>query len=492
MSEDGDPVGGSGIVSYGAYIPTTRLQRTAIAEAVGWAIPSVKALARGERAVANWDEDSITMAVEAGRDCLQGISRDSIGSVVLATTTAPFADRSNSGVIMDALNLHDSIRNQDATGSRRAATSALMDALGLQNQGQHQLLLAADCREAKPGSVQEMAYGHAAAAVLLGSDEPVAVPVAMTSLHRDLIDQYRASDAEHDYTLEERWLREEGYLKIVPDAIYQVLEGSGVAPEDIDYFILPTTKAMATRIAKMTGLNKAEITDTLSDRVGDSGTATSLLMLCTVLEQASPEQSILLSGFGQGVDMVLLKTTEHITSRQTGRGVARVLANGSSDDNYIRFLSRRQQLALDFGIRSERDNRTAMAAFYRKRKTISGFTGGRCTACGTLQYPPSRVCVECSALNTQEEASFAELDGQIKSFTEDWQAYTPCPPLIYGNVTFPDGGNVMMEFADFNKGEAEVGKAVRMVFRIKDFDHDRHFRRYFWKAMAKPEAIGNG
>jgi hydroxymethylglutaryl-CoA synthase len=40
----------------------------------------------------------------------------------------------------------------------------------------------------------------------------------------------------------------------------------------------------------------------------------------------------------------------------------------------------------------------------------------------------------------------------------------------------------LMEFTDTDAGELRVGLPVRMVFRIKDFDMKRGFRRYFWKA----------
>ena len=89
------------------------------------------------------------------------------------------------------------------------------------------------------------------------------------------------------------------------------------------------------------------------------------------------------------------------------------------------------------------------------------------------------------------ESTLAELTGTVKSFTEDWLAFTPAPPLIYGNITFSDGANVMMEFTDFAAGEVKVGMQVKMIFRIKDFDERRHFHRYFWKPtrLKKGEVI---
>jgi 3-hydroxy-3-methylglutaryl CoA synthase len=58
----------AGIESYGAYIPIYRLNREELAKVWGGGYR------KGERAVANCDEDSITMAVEAVLDCLGGIA----------------------------------------------------------------------------------------------------------------------------------------------------------------------------------------------------------------------------------------------------------------------------------------------------------------------------------------------------------------------------------------------------------------------------------
>jgi len=59
-----------GITAYGAYIPRRRLQRKSIAQANAWFAPNLVGGAKGERAMANWDEDAVTMSYEAGRDCL--------------------------------------------------------------------------------------------------------------------------------------------------------------------------------------------------------------------------------------------------------------------------------------------------------------------------------------------------------------------------------------------------------------------------------------
>jgi hydroxymethylglutaryl-CoA synthase len=75
-----------GITSYGAYVPIYRLSREEIARAWGGRA------APGEKAVANFDEDSATMAVEAVIDCLKGIDRQTVDGLYFASTTSPYVE----------------------------------------------------------------------------------------------------------------------------------------------------------------------------------------------------------------------------------------------------------------------------------------------------------------------------------------------------------------------------------------------------------------
>jgi len=468
-----------GILSFGAYVPTLRLTRTAIAEAIGWAVPAAKGLAKGERAVANWDEDSVTLAVEAARDCLAGVGEPPT-QIQLASTTLPFADRSNSGIVADALRCPDFTTTEDLGGSRRAATSALVR-LGKNPGTRTTLLLGSDCRDARPGSTQEMNYGHGAAALLVGEGAPIALITGAASLHDDFVDQYRAADTDYDYALEERWVREEGYNKIVPKAVRAALADAGLDVSEIHRVVFPASASVAKGVAKAINANPDLFVDPLQSNCGDCGVAYPLLILAHALETAVPGEKILVIGFGQGADAVVLETTPRLADIQTEHGPGRALARKRVFSNYTMFLSLRNQLDVDFGLRAERDNRTSQSAFYRRRADITGMVGARCSACNTLQFPRSQVCVKCGAMDTQVDESLSGLQGRVKSYTEDWLAYTPLPPYIYGNVEFADGANCMLEFTDFEPGQVKVGSTVRMVFRIKDFDAKRHFRRYFWK-----------
>ncbi len=62
-----------GINAFGAYIPRARLSKQVMVEANAWFDAGLKALGKGERSIWNWDEDSITMAVEAATAWLSAL-----------------------------------------------------------------------------------------------------------------------------------------------------------------------------------------------------------------------------------------------------------------------------------------------------------------------------------------------------------------------------------------------------------------------------------
>ena len=191
-----------GILSFGAYLPRSRLQRAVVAAANAWFAPGLKGLAKGERAICNWDEDAITMGVEAARDCLGERDRTALGRLLLASSSLPFDDRLNAGVVANALMLPSGLRALDLAGSQRAGSSALIEALD-GDSGAPTLVVAADARKAKAASTQEMVYGDGAAALLVGTGEPLATLLAAHSETVDFVHQYRMHDRAHDYTWEE-------------------------------------------------------------------------------------------------------------------------------------------------------------------------------------------------------------------------------------------------------------------------------------------------
>ncbi len=474
-----------GISAFGAYVPRRRLQRGAVVEANGWFNSGLKGYARGERSMCNWDEDAITMAVEAARDCFQG-ERPEIEAIHLASTTLPFTDRQNAGIISTALNYGDDMGTMDISSSQRAATTGLITALKLVAGGDGQMLYAAaEKRRTKAASANELLYGDAAAALLLGPGPGVAELVGSHQLATDFVDHYRGQNEDFDYGWEERWIRDEGYLKIVPKALAGAFEKHGLKAEDVDHFILPATiRNVAAMVAKRVGIEADAVRDNLQSGLGEAGTAHALVMLIDCLQDAAPGQTIVVVGWGQGCDVLIFKTTDALKDHAAVNGIKGSLANKKVEENYSKFLAFNQIVNVDKGLRGELDKQTALTALYRNKEKILGFMGGVCGKCGTVQYPKTRVCVNpnCGAFNTQEDQPFAETPAMVQSWTADGLTFSEDPPQYHGMITFEGGGRLMADFSEIDEGQVDVGSKMRMAFRIKEKDHARNFTRYFWKA----------
>ena len=71
-----------GIKSYGVHVPLWRLDLQSVQG--GW---------QGERAIANFDEDSLTMGVAAGVNCLRHIDRNTVDGLFFASSTFPYREK---------------------------------------------------------------------------------------------------------------------------------------------------------------------------------------------------------------------------------------------------------------------------------------------------------------------------------------------------------------------------------------------------------------
>lgn len=472
----------TGILAFGAYIPRRRLQRAAIHAANKWFAPGLGGLARGERAVANWDEDAITMAVEAARDCLTRIDRAGVHALTLASTTLPFADRLNAGVVKEALNLADDSAASDACGSLRAGTSALIEAL---DGRRTRLIAAADLRKARAASEGELNQGDGAAAILVGIGEPIARLLHSHSTTVDLVAHFREAGQPYDYGWEARWIRDEGYTKLLGDTIAESLKGAGLNGTAIHHAVIPlTAKGVAASLARSAGIEPEAVLDPLAATVGDTGTAHPMLMLCAALERAKPGERILVTGFGQGADVLILETTKALPSLVPCKGVGGHLTDREEDSNYMRFLFHRGVVEVERGMRAEMDQKQPGTTLYRNRKAVLGLVGGRDVKTGTVQFPKSDIGVNPNdrSAGPMEAYPLAEKRARIVTFTADSLTYSPDPPTYYGTIDFEGGGRLVAEFAEVMDEDVEVGAEMRMVFRIKARDAGRHFVKYFWKA----------
>lgn len=481
----------AGIVSYGAYIPWYRMPRKTIGAAMGWFNPSVLP---GEKAVSNFDEDSVTMGVAASVDCLKGFPREEIGALYFATTTAPYKERQNAGIIACALDLRGDLRTADVTDTVKSGSSALLSACEAVKTGsvKQALVCAADTRLGKMGSVQEQLFGDGAAALLLGEENVIANLEGFYSFNVDFVDHRRAQQDKFDRSWEERWIRDIGYLEFIPQTVAGLLKKYNLKINDFTKVVCtcPYNREHAV-IGKKLGLSPDKLQDNLVAGIGDTGAAYSLMMLVSALEEAKPGDKIMLVSYGNGCEALYFTVTEGIEKIRDRKGIKKNLAIKNELNNYEKYAVFRNMIPLEVGIRGEEIAFTQLSTIFRERKTVLSLCGVKCKKCGTPQFPAQRVCVnpECGAIDQMDEYRFSDKKGHLFTYTGDNLAASVNPPAIYGVVDFEGGGRYVFDLTDCTLESLKVGMPVEMSFRRKYTDEGRGIHGYFWKAVPVKEDI---
>ena len=459
------------------YLPNLRFQRKVARAELRWA--GLGGAGKGSRAVAGWDEDALTLAVEAARAARP--MRD-VDAVTFASTSSPFRDRSMAGLIGEALVLAPTCLARDVGNSRRAAVSALVDAFRCDGTA---LVAAGEKRVAAPGSAQHMSWGDGAGAAVVGPGDGVARCLAVASINVDLLDVYVAQDGGVPYAAEERFVRECAVNDVYVPAIKAALAQAGMKGSDIALSVVPEpVEGVYRALSKLCGLAVPNLCTEVSARAGELGAAMPLFGLALALDRAKVGDKILLAGFGNGADVLVLE----VTGGGDGSATA-ALAEGVPLTSYSRFLSLTGQIPLDWGPRAEINQKVSATTLMRHGREMHGFVGGR-DAAGNVQFPKTPMPVRPNAIGPEpyEDVVLRDEAARILSITADRLNFTPDPPFCFGLVQFENGARLTMEHCDVEGDAPVVGTPVRMRFRVKAIDRQRHFRSYFWKAapMQRP------
>jgi len=457
-----------GIVAAAACIPRYRLPRELIAREWGGQA------AGGEKAVANHDEDSLTLAVNAAL-ALEGAG-ERPDAVFFATTTSPYTEKQGAATIAAVLDLPGATRTADFTDTLRAGTSALLAGLDALAGGARGVLVAAgECRLGEPDSIAEQSYGDAGAAVLLGRGAERVQVVATHSIADEFLGTWRTREQEFPRSFPGAFEARYGYGRVLGEAVKGVLAKARVPPQDLATVILPTPNLRAPQaVAKALGLDaKRQLQDGFWTTVGDTGAAQPLLALAAALERAKPGDLILVAGYGDGADALLLRVTAPAAA--AGPSVWRqieVKRTLPSYGRYARFrgLVRRETVTSD---------PSSAVVMFRDRKELLPLYGGRCPKCGTVQFPKHRVCIECAYPGGLEEVKLARR-GRLFTFTNDYLFESPDPPTSHAVIDLDGGGRLYCQLTDCEPERVEIDMPLELVFRR--IHEGGGFNNYFWKA----------
>jgi hydroxymethylglutaryl-CoA synthase len=455
---------------------------------MGWLSPGA---IPGEKAVANHDEDSLTMAVAAGADCLKGADRAGVDSLYFASTTFPYRERESAAVVATALDLSPNIRTADFANSLRAGTGAILSAGDSVKAGgvSSVLVCGSDYRLGKPGSSQEITFGDGAAAFLLGSQGVIASLEGWYSTSHDFPDYRRSEGDRFVRSAEDRFIREEGYARFITEAISGLLKKHKLEAKDVARVAYPclNLRQHAT-VGKQMGFQPEQIQEPLFAAIGEAGTASPMMLLVAMLEGAKPGDSILLASYGNGAEALLFKVTKEIEQVRDRERLKKSLASKKELTSYEKYLAFRGIIPVEAGTGGEVAP-TQLPLTWRERRAILALYGSKCKRCGTPQYPPQRICVnpDCGAVDEMEDYRFSDKRGVVFSYTADHVASSINPPLLYGMIDFDGGGRFVFELTDCERDLVKIAMPVEMSLRRKYLDELRGIVGYFWKAIPLRE-----
>ena len=475
-----------GITAHGAYVPKYRLGP----ETAGWN-------SKQERAVANFDEDSVTMAVAAGIDCLRNRDRQSVDGLLFATTTPPYAEKQCAAIIAAALDLRQDIFTADITNVLRAGTTALktgLDSVAAGSAGQV-LVIAADHRQGPPRGETERNSGDGAAAFLVSSEKIIASLAGSYSLTENMLDTWRSAGDAYVQSGEDRFTAEEGLERILTQSVSEFLQKHELSPADISKLAIyaPDARRHAAIIRKL-GFAQEQVQNPLFGSLGNTGAAFPLMLLSLALETAEPNRRLLVVSYGDGSDVLCFKTTSKIKKGTVLKheggplGVSGYLKSKHSVDNYETYARWRKVWEMDDAARRPAPNAPSVTALWRETDQNLRLYGARCNNCDYIQYPAQRVCVNCQTRDDSSPLRFSDRPGTVFTYSMDYIAGAIDTPLVVTVIDFDGGGRLLCMMTDRELDEVRIGMPVEMSFRKLRVVNGIH--NYYWKAVPRRSTLG--
>jgi len=471
------------ILAYGAYIPLWRISRDEIARGAG--VPS----AGGEKAVASWDEDSLSMAVEAGVDCLgEQLNPKEIDALYFASTTSPFKEKHASSIIASALDLRRDVVTIDFAGTTKAGTTALKAAVDAVKAGSAKkvLVVAGECMVLTPSTDFEQVCGDAAAAILVGKEEGIAEISDFVSTIEPIPGPWRRSTDTLPQRFESKLDLRYGFIKSTVNTMQSLLKKYNLSIKDFSKLVFnaPDPRGYL-EVMRSMGADVKQLQDPLFTNVGITGAAHSLLLLVAALENAKADEKILCAGYGDGCDAFYVETKKKVEELKGTRRATTVYVKSkrmlATYEEYLDFRKLRERAQPEYP-------RASIVKYWRDEKAVLPFYGMKCKSCGSITYPIGRCCVVCGAKDNYEEVKIARR-GKVYTFTFDYLCgpgsavgeYAALNPAIRVVADMEDGCRLFLELTDCKPTPEEVyiDMPVELTFRL--MNERTNFRFYSWR-----------
>jgi 3-hydroxy-3-methylglutaryl CoA synthase len=460
-----------GIVAAGAYLPHYRLSAKTLAAVWGTGGGS------GERAVAGYDEDSLTMACEAALNALHGRDVRRVGACFLASTTPPYLEKSSATLLAAVADLGPETMTADLGGSLRCGTTALRLALDAVKAGTvtEALVSAADLRPVAPGTAEEIQLGDGAGAVVVGREGVIASYEGGHSVSREFTDVWRGPQDRYLTVLPDMtFVKAHGLDRHITEAVEGVLRVTGRKREDIAKIVLygPDARTHAGLVRQLRLPEHAMPKEPVIGRAGNTGSASCLLGLAAALEECRARDQILLVSYGSGAEALLFQCTDGLARTALHRPVSAQLAAGKPLVHYGKLLSFRRHVETEV-MRAF----TSVPTMVREERQDLRLYGQKCADCGAVSYPRRHLCWQCSSKNLAEYRLSRR--GRIFTFAKDHLVPNPDPPTVMVSADLEGGGRFYTQLTDCDPATVAFEQPVELCFRR--VHEGEGLVNYFWK-----------
>ncbi len=348
-----------GLVGYGVYVPLYRIKVEEIARV--WKKDG-KAISAGlnvkEKAVAGFDEDACTIAVEAARRAVQhaGINAADIGAVYVGSESHPYAVKPTASVVADAIGASPELTAADLEFACKAGTAGIQICLALVESRmpawiKYGMSIGSDTAQGRPNDALEFTTGSGGAAYIIGKKESeVIAEVEETySYTTDTPDFWRRQHAEFPRHAG-RFTGEPAYFKHVIGAATGMMARVNMKPQDFDFAVFhqPNGK-FPIRVAKKLGFEVKQIEQGLTvSLIGNTYSASMMIGLASILDKAKEGEKILAVSYGSGAgsDAFVLEATENIEKKRPKKSVFEMIEEKEYIDyaEYVKFRKKLKSL----------------------------------------------------------------------------------------------------------------------------------------------------
>lgn len=336
---------GVGITGYAAYLPLWRINSGEYKKAWGHCAADFV-----QKPVPAYDEDAITMGVEAARQVLKaGAENGTIRVLAVASSNFPYQSRILGGTFCEMLGLPDDTLTLEFSNSDRSGTEALLALLNVvEKNGEVGLVVAADVPRAAAKDDLEHGTGAGAVAVLCqGQDAIVELEGYASAVAESLGESFRPAGSLELEDVGVRAYTSSAYAATTTRSVSRLLRQLGTSPSDYKHLVIQgNDRRQARSVAKKLGFSEAQYAATdLYAKLGNVGAAGALLGMTAAFDLVTVRDRVLVVSYGSGCGSHALsfRVTGDIGLAKKGHPLTYWMARGREID-YISYLKLRRQI----------------------------------------------------------------------------------------------------------------------------------------------------